>query len=75
VQRIRWGVQWFGTVGLVWLCMTATVWAQRRQAPAPEEKPEKTYVPSYMLIVFFVGFALMMMCRSGKRSTGFRREE
>ena len=58
-------------LGWVWFCMTVPLWAQEYQ----EEVEEKTYVPSYMIIIFAVGFALLMICRSGKRSTSFRREE
>ncbi len=59
------------SVWSVWASMVATTWAQGYQ----EEVEEKTYVPSYMIIIFAVGFALLMICRSGKRSTSFHREE
>jgi hypothetical protein len=62
----RWGLVVWG-----WLLMTATGWAQNYEP----EVEEKTYVPSYMIIIFAVGFALLMICRSGKRATSFRREE
>ena len=48
------------SVGLVWLSLAATAWAQRRQQQVVEEEPEKGYVPSYMIIVFLVGFALLI---------------
>jgi hypothetical protein len=70
-RRLRVAAQWFVTVGLVWLCMTASSWAQQME----EEPEEKTYVPSYLVIVFAVGFGLLVICRAGKRTTGFRREE
>jgi hypothetical protein len=63
------------SVGLVWLSLAATAWAQRRQQQVVEEEPEKGYVPSYMIIVFLVGFALLMICRSGKRQQSFRRDD
>jgi hypothetical protein len=62
---------WIGTVGPMWLAMATPVWAQLPE----EEVEEKGYVPSYMIIFFAVGLALLMICRSGKRSTSFRREE
>jgi hypothetical protein len=55
----------------VWLALATNVWAQE----FGEEPEEKGYVPSYMIIFFAVGLALLMICRAGKRSTGFRREE
>jgi len=70
-QRARHAVQWASGVGLVWLSSATNTWAQE----FGEEPEEKTYVPSYMIIVFAVGLALLMICRSGKRSTSFRREE
>jgi hypothetical protein len=71
-RRLRVATQWCVTVGLVWLCMTASSWAQQLQEEEPEEK---TYVPSYLVIVFAVSFGLLVICRGGKRSAGFRREE
>jgi hypothetical protein len=70
-RQWRSAVQWVSTVGLIWLCLASTVCAQQ----FGEEPEEKTYVPSYMIIVFAVGLALLMICRSGKRTTSFRREE
>ena len=71
VRRVRSAASWLTAVALVWISMSATSWAQ---GMAEEEEP-RTYVPSYMIIIFAVAFALMMICRSGKRTTSFRVEE
>lgn len=52
-----------------WLASTASLWAQA----TAEEPEEKSYVPSYMIIIFAVGLGLLIICRSGKRTTSFRR--
>jgi hypothetical protein len=70
-RKWRYAAQWLSAIGLVWLASATNAWAQE----FGEEPEEKTYVPSYMIIVFAVGLALLMICRSGKRSTSFRREE
>ena len=70
-SRMHGPFQWLWTVGLVWLCMTSTTWAQAYE----EEVEEKNYVPSSMIIMFAVRCALMAICRSGKRTVNFRREE
>lgn len=70
-QTLSAAVQWTFAVGLAWLCLASTTWAQ-----AFEEEPEaKTYVVSYMIILFAVSFGLLVICRGGKRTVGFRREE
>jgi hypothetical protein len=71
VDRVweRW--RWFVVVGLVWLCQTSTSLA----AQAPEEESrQKNYVPVYMIILFSLGLALLIACRSARRSEKIRRE-
>ena len=46
------------------LCMAATVWAQDANQP---EKPQASWVLSYVLIVFGVGLGLFVVCRTGRR--------
>lgn len=74
-RKIRIGglyaARWMTTVGVIWLCTAAQVWAQANE----EEEEPKGWVPSYMIIVFAVSLALMMICRSGKRSVTFRRDD
>ena len=53
-----------GSTVLLPLCMTATVWAQ---APGEPEKPEASWVLSYVLVVFCVGLGLFAVCRTGRR--------
>jgi hypothetical protein len=53
-----------GWTVLLPLCVTATVWAQPPGAP---EKPQASWVLSYVLVVFGVGFGLFAVCRSGRR--------
>jgi hypothetical protein len=64
--------RWLFAVGLSWAMLVATTWAQAG-LPVEEEEP-KTYVPSYMIIIFAVGLGLMMICRAGKRQVTFRRD-
>lgn len=70
-QAISRALAWIGAVGPMWLALASSAWAQLPD----EEVEEKGYVPSYMIIFFAVGLALLMICRSGKRSASFRREE
>lgn len=70
-KRLWCTASWSAAVVFIWMSMAADSWAQ---GFAEEEEP-RTYVPSYMIIVFAVAFALMMICRSGKRTTSFRVEE
>ena len=70
--RGLYAARWMATVGLIWLCSAAQVWAQANEE---EEQEPKGWVPSYMIIVFAVSLALMMICRSGKRSVTFRRDD
>ena len=49
--------------------LTACCWA----ASAPEEPPEKTYVPCYIIIIMAVILGLTAICRMGKRSADIRR--
>jgi len=68
--RLRRALAQLNMVSWVWLGLVASGWAQE----AVEEEG-KTYVPSYMIIIFSVGLALLMICRAGKRSISFRRDE
>ncbi len=69
-RRLSQALSWISTVGVAWLILAAPLWAQ----PPTEEKEEKTYVPSYMIIIFAVGLALLFICRTGKRTVSFRRD-
>ena len=53
-----------GWTVLLPLCMTATVWAQNPNEP---EKPQASWVLSYVLVVFGAGLGLFAVCRTGRR--------
>lgn len=65
-----------------WLCLaafamllnsgwlSAICWAA---SAAPEEPPEKTYVPVYIIIIMAVVLGLTAICRMGKRSFDVKR--
>ncbi len=59
------------TVTLVGGNLLATCWAA--QAPGPAPAPQKSYVPSYIIIIFAVVIGLTAVCRMGKRSSEVRR--
>ena len=66
----RQAARWMSTVGVIWLCSAAHVWAQANE----EEEEPKGWVPSYMIVICAVSLALMMICRAGKREVSFRRD-
>lgn len=53
---------------MIWLASGTPLLAQDDEGP-------KGYVPSYLIIMFCVGLALLMICRSGKRSVSLVRRE
>ena len=62
-----------GAVSTVWLLAVSECFAQG--AAGGVETEEKGYVPSYLIIMFAVGLALLVICRSGKRTTSFRHDD
>ena len=50
--------------------LSAVCWAA--SAP-PQEAPEKTYVPVYIIIIMAVVLGLTAICRMGKRSYDVKR--
>ena len=61
------------TAAWVWFYGSAVCWAQG--ARGPMDSGPKSYVPSYLIIIFAVGLGLLIVCRTGKRTTTFRRVE
>lgn len=43
------------------------------QVPGQDATPQKSYVPSYIIIIFAVVIGLTAVCRMGKRSKEVRR--
>ena len=54
----------------MFLMQTKTAFAQDDEEDAP-----KSYVVVYILMIFFVGLALMTMLRTSKRSVSFRQDD
>jgi hypothetical protein len=60
-------------IAAAWLLAPAVCWAQGARGHA--DQGPKSYVVSYMIIIFAVGLGLLVICRSGKRSVTFRRDD
>ena len=70
-RRLADGWLWLSTVGVVWLAMCSTCFAQGQE----EESKGKGYVANYLIVVLAVGVVLTTICRSGKRHSEIRQTE
>jgi hypothetical protein len=75
--RISSFIRTCGIVGLVWLFAASNLLAQTPQYDdyGQEIGPPKSYVSVYIIIIFFVGLALTLICRVSSRQSDFRVTE
>ena len=72
-KRVRQLVCRFAAMVTIVLGVTSQLWAQG--ALLEKEEEPKSYVPVYLIIIFSVGLGLLVICRSGKRTVSFRRDD
>jgi hypothetical protein len=72
MKRFAQAIRTLWAICTITALMTAPVLAQRKGRGIDDADEPKNYVPVYLMIITCVGLALVLICRSSRRSVDFR---